>query len=266
MISTMEQTADTVLRHNAAFRVDNLSVAFNGQTRLSNVSVAAPMKQVTAIIGPSGAGKSTLLRALNRMLELTPGASITSGRVNFKGEDIYDDSVDVQILRKRICMLLQKPVAFPMSIKENVLFGVRFHKNWNGKTPDEIVQTCLKRAGLWDEVKDRLNSEASSLSVGQLQRLCIARGLANEPEAFLMDEPCSALDPVSTAKIEELICFLKRDLPIFIVTHNLAQARRISDHCLFLCDGMSLEEGPTEHIFSAPENEKTRDFITGRIG
>jgi phosphate transport system ATP-binding protein len=163
-------------------------------------------------------------------------------------------------------MVHQKPVAFPLSIAENVLFGVRFHKNWNGRTKDEIVQSCLERVGLWDEVGDRLAEAASRLSVGQLQRLCIARALANDPEAILMDEPCSALDPVSTGRIEELIMDLKPQLPIVIVTHNLAQARRISDQSLFLCDGQVLDQDTTERIFTHPRNERVGDFISGKVG
>ena len=248
------------------FAVCDLSITFNGRSVLRRVNVTALEHQVLAIVGPSGSGKSTLLRTMNRTLELTRGARVTSGEVLFKGEKLYGNGTDPRLIRKRICMVHQKPVAFPMSIAENVLFGVRFHKNWNGRTKDEIVQSCLERVGLWNEVKDRLSDPASRLSIGQLQRLCIARALANDPEAILMDEPCSALDPVSTGRIEELILALKPRLPIVIVTHNLAQARRISDQSLFLYDGQSLEQDSTEKIFSQPRNERVSDFIAGKVG
>ena len=248
------------------FEVKNLSVSINGKITLKEVDVTLPDHQVIAVIGPSGAGKSTFLRALNRTLELFPNARVVMGEVYFKGEDIYGREIDARVVRKRLCMVHQKPIAFPMSIQENVLFGVRFHKHWNGRSKEEFTRTYLEGAGLWAEVKDRLHEPASRLSVGQLQRLCIARALANEPEALLMDEPCSALDPISTAKIEELILDLKQQLPVIIVTHNLAQAQRIADRCLFLSDGVCLEQGPTDQIFAAPEDARVRDFVTGRIG
>jgi phosphate transport system ATP-binding protein len=203
---------------------------------------------------------------MNRTLELTPDARVTSGEILFKGGRLYGCGTDARLARKKICMVHQKPMAFPMSIAENVLFGVRFHKNWNGRKKDEIVQTYLEKVGLWDEVKDRVPEPASRLSVGQLQRLCIARALANDPEALLMDEPCSALDPVSTARVEELILVLKQQLPIIIVTHNLAQARRISDQSLFLYDGQSLEQDVTERIFADSKNRRVQDFVTGKVG
>jgi phosphate transport system ATP-binding protein len=254
------------LHYPLTFEVRDLSVSFHGKISLKDVDAAIPDRQVLAVIGPSGAGKSTFLRVLNRTLELIPQARVVRGYIHFKGENLYGSEVDARIVRKRICMVHQKPVAFPMSIRENVLFGVRFHKHWNGRTKDEFTRTYLERAGLWAEVKDRLHQPASRLSVGQLQRLCIARALANEPEALLMDEPCSALDPVSTARIEDLILALKEQLPVIIVTHNLAQARRVSDRCLFLSDGICLEQGSTDRIFMAPADSKVRDFVTGRIG
>jgi phosphate transport system ATP-binding protein len=246
--------------------VRDLSVAINGKTTLQKVEVNVPEHQVVAVIGPSGAGKSTFLRALNRTLELIPRARVIQGAVYFKGENLYGRKVDARLVRKRLCMVHQKPVAFPMSIRENLLFGVRFHQHWNGRSQEEFTRTYLEGAGLWAEVKDRLHEPATRLSVGQLQRLCIARALANDPEAVLMDEPCSALDPVSTARIEELIIHLKQKLPVIVVTHNLAQARRIADHCLFLADGICIEQGPTEQIFTDPDSAKVRDFVTGRIG
>ena len=246
--------------------VQDLHVAINGKIILHGVGISAWAQKVSAVIGPSGSGKSTLLRALNRTLELTPGGKILRGAVRFKGEALYGQGVDAQLVRKRICMVHQKPVAFPMSIAENVLFGIRFHRLWNGRSAETIIETYLERAGLWNEVKDRVREPASRLSAGQLQRLCIARALANDPEVLLMDEPCSALDPLSTAKIEELILGLKEQLPIVIVTHNLAQARRVSDRSVFICEGRSLEEGPTGRVFTEPRDERVRDFITGRIG
>ncbi|MCX8021427.1 MAG: phosphate ABC transporter ATP-binding protein [Syntrophorhabdaceae bacterium] len=255
-----------IIYNNMTFVIRSLSIAYKGRVVLTDVNLNVPAKQITAVIGPSGCGKSTLLRALNRTLELVPGAEVKSGEVYFQGKNIYDKDTDVQIVRKRIGMVMQKPIAFPLSIKENVLFGVKFHKNFNGKSKGEIVETSLKTVGLFDEVKDRLNDKAYALSLGQLQRLCIARALANNPEALLMDEPCSALDPISTGKIEELILQLKDRLPIFIVTHNIAQAKRISDYCLFLSDGRVLQQCNTLEIFENPLDEKVRDFITGRIG
>jgi len=263
---TLEEAREAPASEARIFDVHNLSVAFNGRSILRGVNAMALDRQVLAIVGPSGSGKSTLLRTMNRTLELTSDARVTSGDIHFKGERLYGNGTDPRLVRKRICMVHQKPVAFPMSIGENVLFGVRFHKNWNGRTKDEIVRSCLERVGLWDEVKDRLSDPASRLSVGQLQRLCIARALANDPEAILMDEPCSALDPVSTGRIEELILAMKPHLPIVIVTHNLAQARRISDQSLFLYDGQSLEQDTTERIFTHPRNDRVRDFITGKVG
>jgi phosphate transport system ATP-binding protein len=248
------------------FDIRNLSVSFNYRPVLRSINAMALDRQVLAIVGPSGSGKSTLLRTLNRTLELTPDARVTSGDIHFKGEGLYGNGTDARLVRKRISMVHQKPVAFPMSIGENVLFGVRFHKNWNGRTKDDIIQSCIEKVGLWGEVKDRLSEPASRLSVGQLQRLCIARVLANDPEAILMDEPCSALDPVSTGRIEELILAMKPQMPIVIVTHNLAQARRISDQSLFLYDGQSLEQETTEQLFTHPKNERVRDFITGKVG
>jgi phosphate transport system ATP-binding protein len=248
------------------FDVCDLSVGFNGRPVLRGVNALALDRQVLAIVGPSGSGKSTLLRTMNRTLELTRDARVISGDIRFKGERLYGNGSDARLIRKRICMVHQKPVAFPMSIGENVLFGVRFHGNWNGRKRDEIVQTYLNKVGLWGEVKDRVWEPASRLSVGQLQRLCIARSLANDPEALLMDEPCSALDPLSTGRIEELILSLKPQLPIVIVTHNLAQARRISDRSLFLYNGESLEQDTTERIFAQPRDERVRDFVTGKVG
>jgi phosphate transport system ATP-binding protein len=258
---------DSNQKHHAPiFTIRDLYATFRGRIVLNNISTSAYFRNVLAVIGPSGSGKSTLLRVMNRTLELTPGFKVTAGETLFKGINLYGPKVDARIIRKRICMVHQKPVAFPMSIGENVLFGIRFHKHWNGRTEEEVVMTSLERAGLWNEVKDRLRESASCLSVGQLQRLCIASALANDPEALLMDEPCSALDPVSTSRIEELILALKNQLPVIIVTHNISQARRIADRCLILFDGMVLDQGETDRIFCSPASQRVHDFISGRIG
>ena len=250
----------------ASMHVKDISVTVNSREVLKNVSTVAQDRKILAVIGPSGSGKSTLMRTMNRTLDMIPGAKITSGNILFRQENLCCPTVDQRLVRKRIGMVQQKPVAFPMSIKENVLFGVRFHKNVSRKEADEVVEKSLKQSGLWNEVKDRLNDPASRLSIGQLQRLCIARTLANGPEVLLMDEPCSALDPISTGKIEEMIMTLKQSLPVVIVTHNLAQARRISDFCLFLSDGVALEQGFTEQIFTAPQQQQVYDFVSGKVG
>lgn len=250
----------------ASMHIKDISVTVNDREVLKNICTVAQDRKILAVIGPSGSGKSTLMRAMNRTLDMIPGARITSGNIFFRQENLCCPSVDQRLVRKRIGMVQQKPVAFPMSIKENVLFGVRFHKNVARKEADEVVEKSLKQSGLWNEVKDRLNDPASRLSIGQLQRLCIARTLANGPEVLLMDEPCSALDPISTGKIEEMIMNLKQSLPVVIVTHNLAQARRISDFCLFLSDGVALEQGSTEQIFTAPQQQQVYDFVSGKVG
>ena len=250
----------------ASMHIKDISVTVNDREVLKNICTVAQDRKILAVIGPSGSGKSTLMRAMNRTLDMIPGARITSGNIFFRQENLCCPSVDQRLVRKRIGMVQQKPVAFPMSIKENVLFGVRFHKNVGRKEADEVVEKSLKQSGLWNEVKDRLHDPASRLSIGQLQRLCIARTLANGPEVLLMDEPCSALDPISTGKIEEMIMTLKQSLPVVIVTHNLAQARRISDFCLFLSDGSVLEQGSTEQIFTAPKQQQVYDFVSGKVG
>lgn len=250
----------------ASMHVKDISVTVNDREVLKNICTVAQDRKILAVIGPSGSGKSTLMRVMNRTLDMIPGARITSGNIFFRQQNLCCPSVDQRLVRKRIGMVQQKPVAFPMSIKENVLFGVRFHKNVGRKEADEVVEKSLKQSGLWNEVKDRLHDPASRLSIGQLQRLCIARTLANGPEVLLMDEPCSALDPISTGKIEEMIMTLKQSLPVVIVTHNLAQARRISDFCLFLSDGSVLEQGSTEQIFTAPKQQQVYDFVSGKVG
>ncbi len=247
-------------------QVKEISVAVNGREVLKKVSTAAQDRKILAIIGPSGSGKSTLMRAMNRTLEMIPGARMTAGTIMFRTDNLCSSVVDQRLVRKRIGMVQQKPVAFPMSIRENVLFGARFHRSISRREADEVVETSLQQSGLWNEVKDRLHDPASRLSIGQLQRLCIARTLANGPELLLMDEPCSALDPISTATIEEMVMTLKQSLPVVIVTHNLAQARRISDQCLFLSDGVAVEQGETAQIFTSPKNSQVADFVSGKVG
>jgi phosphate transport system ATP-binding protein len=240
---------------------------FYGSTQaLHDVSVGIRPRSVTALIGPSGCGKSTFLRSLNRMNDLIPGARL-EGRIELDGQDVYADSMDVILLRRRVGMIFQRSNPFPMSIYNNVAYGPRV----NGLTKkrielDEIVETTLRAAALWNEVSDRLHRSAMSLSGGQQQRLCIARALAVEPEVLLMDEPASALDPISTAKIEELIYDLKKTYTIVIVTHNMQQAARVSDETGFFLTGRLVEFSETKRLFTAPQNRETEDYITGRFG
>jgi phosphate transport system ATP-binding protein len=239
---------------------------YGNQQALQDVSVQIRERYVTALIGPSGCGKSTFLRSLNRMNDLIPGARLM-GRVELDGADIYADTMDVIHLRRRVGMIFQKSNPFPMSIYENVAYGPRVNGITKNRSElDEIVERTLRGAALWDEVKDRLNRSAMGLSGGQQQRLCIARALAVEPEVILMDEPASALDPISTAKIEELIYELKRNYTIVIVTHNMQQAARVSDETGFFLNGRLVEFTGTKKIFTAPANRETEDYITGRFG
>jgi len=233
---------------------------------LQDVTMRIQRCYVTALIGPSGCGKSTFLRSLNRMNDLIPGAKLR-GRVELDGADIYAESMDVIHLRRRVGMIFQRSNPFPMSIYENVAYGPRVNGiTKNHAELDKIVETTLRSAALWDEVKDRLNRSAMSLSGGQQQRLCIARALAVEPEVLLMDEPASALDPISTAKIEELIYELKQQYTIVIVTHNMQQAARVSDETGFFLNGRLVEFSETKRLFTAPKNRETEDYITGRFG
>lgn len=232
---------------------------------LKNVSIQIPKNAITSIIGPSGCGKSTLLRVFNRMNDLIPTVRI-SGKVMLDGEDIYSKEIKLTLLRKRVGMVFQKPNPFPLSIFENVAYGPRIHQLVDHKNLLEIVEKNLKRTNLWESVKDRLKDPALLLSPEQRQRLCISRLLATDPELLLMDEPCSALDPIATAKIEELLVTLKKNYTIIIVTHNMQQAARISDFSSFMLLGELLEFGPTDKIFTNPQNQKTQDYITGRFG
>ena len=236
----------------------------NHQT-LSNINIDIIKNGVTSFIGPSGCGKSTLLRCLNRLNDLVEGARL-EGTLLLDGMDIYGPDVDITDLRKRVGMVFQKSNPFPKSIYENVAYGPRLHGTNNRGQVDQIVEEGLKGAGLWDEVKDRLQTSAFGLSGGQQQRLCIARALAVKPDVLLMDEPCSALDPVATAKIEELLFSLKQDLTVVIVTHNMQQAARVSDWTAFMYLGELVEFGLTKQIFTTPTNKQTEDYITGRFG
>jgi phosphate transport system ATP-binding protein len=246
-------------------QVQDLNVYYGSAQALKSINVDIQEKKATAFIGPSGCGKTTLLRCLNRMNDLVPNVSIR-GSVKLDGQDIYGSGTDVIDLRRRVGMIFQKWNPFPKSIYENVVYGLRIVGINNRSRLDEVVETNLKRAALWDEVKDNLHKSASDLSGGQQQRLCIARALAVEPEVLLMDEPCSALDPISTAKIEELIHELKDTFTIVIVTHNMQQAARVSDHTAFFYLGELIEFGETGKLFTTPEKRQTEDYITGRFG
>lgn len=245
--------------------VQNLSLFYGESQALYDVTFGIPKSQVTALIGPSGCGKSTLIRCMNRMNDLIDGLRI-EGTIRIDGEDIHAPSVDVIELRRRVGMVFQKWNPFPKSIYENVIYGLRIAGIKNRAVLDEAVEKSLKRAAIWDEVKDRLDQSAMGLSGGQMQRLCIARAIAVNPEIILMDEPCSALDPRSTARIEELIRELRADYTIIIVTHNMQQAARISDYTAYMYLGKLVEYGPTKRIFTVPMKKDTEDYITGRFG
>ena len=245
--------------------VHDLCLWYGNHQALQNINLEIPEKSITALIGPSGCGKSTFLKTLNRMNDLVPGVKIT-GEVKYKGENIFDPSVDVNELRREVGMVFQKPNPFPMSIYDNIAYGPRTHGVKNKAKLDDIVEKSLRGAAIWDEVKDRLRKNALGLSGGQQQRLCIARALAVEPEVLLMDEPTSALDPISTSKIEELAMELEKQYTIIIVTHNMQQAVRISDRTAFFLLGDLVEYGPTEKMFSDPTDKRTEDYITGRFG
>jgi len=245
--------------------VKNLNFFYGKYQALKNINLVIPEKQVTAFIGPSGCGKSTLLRILNRMYELYPEQR-AEGEILLDGEDILTTADDVSLIRARIGMVFQKPTPFPMTIYENIAFGVRLFEKMSRADMDERIEWALNQAALWTEVKDKLHQSGTSLSGGQQQRLCIARGIAIKPEVLLLDEPCSALDPISTAKIEELINDLKRDYTVVIVTHNMQQAARVSDFTAYMYLGELMEFGVTESIFIKPRRKETEDYITGRFG
>ena len=248
-----------------AFKINNLRAYYGAKEALKDVNFEIQKKTVTAVIGPSGCGKSTFIRCLNRMNDLIPVFRL-EGSIRFNGVDIYSKDIDVIDIRRRIGMVFQKPNPFPKSIYENVAYGLRIQGIKNKGALDGIVESSLKKAAIWDEVKDRLYQSALSLSGGQQQRLCIARAIAVEPEIILFDEPCSALDPIATAKIEDLITKLKDDYTVVIVTHNMQQAARVSDYTGFFMMGKLLEFDVTKKIFTAPSNKVTEDYITGRFG
>jgi phosphate transport system ATP-binding protein len=247
------------------FEVEDLNFYYGATHALKSITIDIPAKKATAFIGPSGCGKTTLLRCLNRMNDLIPGTRMT-GSIKLDGRDIGDSSSDVISLRRRVGMIFQKWNPFPKSIYENVVYGLRIVGINSRAVLDEVVEKSLKRAALWEEVNDNLHKSATDLSGGQQQRLCIARALAVEPEVILMDEPCSALDPISTAKIEELIHELKETFTIVIVTHNMQQAARVSDRTAFFYLGELIEFGETGKLFTNPEKQQTEDYITGRFG
>ena len=250
---------------NAILKTEKLNLWYGSHQALKEVDLEMPAHQVTALIGPSGCGKSTFLKTLNRMNDLIPDVRI-EGKVLYREKDIFAPDVDVTWLRRQVGMVFQKPNPFPMSIYDNIAYGPRTHGIKGRRELDEIVERSLRGAAIWDEVKDRLKKSALGLSGGQQQRIGIARALAVEPDVLLMDEATSALDPISTSKIEDLIEDLKKDYTIVIVTHNMQQATRISDRCAFFLHGELVESGPTEQLFSVPNDQRTEDYITGRFG
>ncbi|MES2090431.1 MAG: phosphate ABC transporter ATP-binding protein PstB [Pseudomonadota bacterium] len=261
----MDAKVQTSVPLKSKLTVRNMNFYYGKFHALKNINLELAEKKVTAFIGPSGCGKSTLLRTFNRMFELYPEQHAT-GEILLDGENILTSKDDVSLLRARVGMVFQKPTPFPMSIYENIAFGVRLFESLSRVEMDERVEWALKKAALWNEVKDKLNQSGSGLSGGQQQRLCIARGIAIKPEVLLLDEPCSALDPISTGKIEELIHELKDDYTVLIVTHNMQQAARCSDNTAYMYLGEVIEYGPTTDIFMKPKKKETEDYITGRFG
>ena len=245
--------------------IKDLNLFYGDFHALKNIQMNIEENRITAFIGPSGCGKSTLLRSINRMNDLVEWCRI-EGQILLDGKNVYDRSMDINMLRKRVGMVFQKPNPFPMSIYDNIAYGPRTHGIRNRKKLDEIVEKSLRDAAIWEECKDRLKKSALGLSGGQQQRLCIARALACNPEVLLMDEPTSALDPISTSRIEDLVLELKKDYTVVIVTHNMQQALRISDNTAFFLLGDMVEYGPTEQIFTVPKDKRTENYITGRFG
>jgi phosphate transport system ATP-binding protein len=263
---TLDVQNSGVVAHETKVAAHDVNVFYGDKHALQNVSVNIPDRSVMAFIGPSGCGKSTFLRCINRMNDTIPIAKVT-GKIVIDNQDIYDKNLDVVQLRARVGMVFQKPNPFPKSIFENVSYGPRIHGLCHSKADlDEVVQSSLEKAGLWKEVKDRLNEPGTGLSGGQQQRLCIARAIAVNPEVILMDEPCSALDPIATARIEELIDELRQNYCIIIVTHSMQQAARVSQRTAFFHLGKLVEEGATAEIFTNPKDKRTQDYITGRFG
>ncbi|GAB3471053.1 phosphate ABC transporter ATP-binding protein PstB [Polaromonas eurypsychrophila] len=259
------QTSTVARNESVKMSVRDLNFYYGKFHAIKNVSLDIPEKKVTAFIGPSGCGKSTLLRTFNRMYELYPDQR-AEGQVMMGGENMITSKEDVSLIRARIGMVFQKPTPFPMSIYDNIAYGVKLFESLSASDMDERVEWALGKAALWNEVKDKLNQNGASLSGGQQQRLCIARGIAIKPEVLLLDEPCSALDPLSTAKIEELIAELKKDYTVVIVTHNMQQAARCSDYTAYMYLGDLIEFGATEDLFFKPKRKETEDYITGRFG
>ncbi|HWA03533.1 MAG TPA: phosphate ABC transporter ATP-binding protein PstB [Rhizomicrobium sp.] len=256
---------DAAVKDNVKVDIRDLSFYYGATKALKNISLPLNDRQVTAFIGPSGCGKSTLLRVLNRIYELYPKQR-AEGEVILDGENILDSKQDINLLRSRVGMVFQKPTPFPMTIYDNIAFGIKLYEKLPRSELEGRIEHALQRAALWSEVKDKLRESGLSLSGGQQQRLCIARTVATKPEIILLDEPCSALDPISTAKIEELIDELSAEYTIVIVTHNMQQASRTSDYTAFMYLGELVEYGPTEKIFTTPENKRTEQYITGRFG
>jgi phosphate transport system ATP-binding protein len=261
----MDVKVDMPVTEKPKLSVRNLNFYYGSFHALKNINLDIPENKVTAFIGPSGCGKSTLLRTLNRMFQLYPEQR-AEGQILLDGEDILTSKEDVSLIRAKVGMVFQKPTPFPMSIYDNIGFGVRLFETLSRVEMDERVEWALKKAALWNEVKDKLNQSGSGLSGGQQQRLCIARGIAIKPEVLLLDEPCSALDPISTGKIEELIHELKHDYTVAIVTHNMQQAARCSDYTAYMYLGDLIEFGPTAELFMKPKRKDTEDYITGRFG
>ena len=263
MMSDMNTNQPAALKN--ALEIKNLNFYYGSFQGLKNINLDIAEKHVTAFIGPSGCGKSTLLRTLNRMYDLYPGQR-AEGEINFYGQNILDSKQDLNLLRSRVGMIFQKPTPFPMSIYDNIAFGVKLYESLSRAEMDERVEWSLTKAALWGEVKDKLNQSGLSLSGGQQQRLCIARGVAVKPSILLLDEPTSALDPISTAKVEELVHELKKDYTIAIVTHNMQQAARVSDFTAYMYLGEMVEFGKTDELFIKPKRKETEDYITGRFG
>ena len=261
----MDTKVDTPVTEKIKLAVRDLNFYYGNFHALKHVNLDIPERKVTAFIGPSGCGKSTLLRTFNRMFELYPEQR-AEGQILLDGEDMLSRKLDVSLVRAKIGMVFQKPTPFPMSIYDNIAFGVRLFEDLPRAEMDERVEWALKKAALWNEAKDKLDQSGSGLSGGQQQRLCIARGIAIKPEVLLLDEPCSALDPISTGKIEELIAELKSDYTVVIVTHNMQQAARVSDYTAYMYLGDLVEVGETEQIFFKPTRKETEDYITGRFG
>jgi phosphate transport system ATP-binding protein len=265
MSAAPQLPAPDTMDHSGRIDVEKFSFWYGKTQALFDIDLQIAPRAVTALIGPSGCGKSTFLRSINRLNELIPGAH-RSGEIRLDGENIYQKGMDVVTLRQRVGMVFQRWNPFPKSIYDNVAYGPRINAGPKRNDLDVIVESALRRAALWDEVKDRLRASALTLSGGQQQRLCIARALANDPEVLLLDEPASALDPIATQKVEELVYELKRDLTIVIVTHNLQQAARISDRTAFFYLGKLVEVGETQRLFTSPREERTEAYITGRFG